>query len=121
MGKKKREGTKKPVPKGFPEQIHIYRRMVIVIENDTIGDRQWNKTVAESLREYANAVNQGWYGNTSPEIMETDNGNKLTILVGTYQMDCEPQKWDQANIRHPRKIIIRKWQTKERKKVMMED
>lgn len=88
-------------------QFHSYRRrvtsrikidpekvMVIIIENDAIGDREWTPTVADSLEEYVRAVRSGYYGNGSVELMETHNGNKLTILAGSYILDSEMLKKD---------------------------
>jgi len=84
---------------------HVYRKMVIIIENDTVGDALWMPKVAETLREYARATEQGFMGHSSPEIMETENGNKLTVLCGTYATESLIDKgYDRSGIHSPKML-----------------
>jgi hypothetical protein len=68
----------------------IARRLVMFIENDTIGDGYWNPTIVKSLREYANLVEKGKAGHTSPEVYESPNGNKITTISGTWLGELLP-------------------------------
>jgi hypothetical protein len=58
------------------------RKLVIVIENDTIGDRRWCPTIAQSLREYASLQETGALD--LPHVYQSPNGNKLTVTGGTW-------------------------------------
>lgn len=62
----------------------IARRIIIYIENDTIGDGYWVPTVAQSLQEYASMIVRKLAGNDMPEVHEAPNGNKLTVIGGTW-------------------------------------
>ena len=58
------------------------RKLVIVIENDTIGDRWWCPTVSQSLREYAALSEKGSLD--LPHVYQSPNGNKLTVTGGIW-------------------------------------
>jgi len=62
--------------------LHAHMKMVIVIENDTIGDNYWCPTVAESLREYASLMRSGSLD--LPHVYQSANGNKLTVTGGVW-------------------------------------
>jgi hypothetical protein len=70
----------------------IARRLVIIIENDTIGDGQWEPMVKQTLQEYIDLIEDGpWiktvdrkpYGDDM-DIHISKNGNKLTAIPGTW-------------------------------------
>ena len=62
------------------------RRMVIVIENDTVGDGIWNPHIVRTLRDYANLLKKTGGSGDWPKCFQSKNGNKITIYSGTY---CE--------------------------------
>lgn len=65
------------------------RKLCIFVENNEIGDGHWNITVAQSLREYADMVERKVAGHTT-EIYISPNGNKLTIIGGTWLGELLP-------------------------------
>jgi hypothetical protein len=67
-----------PVDTGF---LHAHRRLVIVIENDTIGDNLWCPSVSKSLIEYASL---NLTALDLPHVYQSPNGNKLTVTGGTW-------------------------------------
>ena len=70
----------------FKPNFYPRRRVVIVIENDTIGDDLWNPHVVKTLRDYADYSEKTQGAGDSPQCFKFKNGNKLTVYSGTY---CE--------------------------------
>lgn len=62
------------------------RRVVIIIENDTIGDGFWEPLVVKTLRDYADHSGKTGGSGDWPQCFRSPNGNKITIYSGTY---CE--------------------------------
>jgi len=60
------------------------RRVVIVIENDTIGDGLWYPQIAEALRSYANYHEKTHGCGQFPQCFILPKGDKITIDAGTY-------------------------------------
>ena len=71
-------------PNEYVNGMLIQRRLVLIFENDTIGDREWNPRIIKDLRAYCDYVERGYAGHTSPEIYWFDSGNKITVLCGSY-------------------------------------
>lgn len=74
-----------------------YKRIaVLFLENSTIGDGFFPTEVAQTLREYANAIDAGEAGRGKCEIQEGDRGTRLTAIGVAWngeRIPLESQDW----------------------------
>lgn len=62
----------------------ICRRVVMVIENDSIGDKLWSPGFVMSLREYAQHSERTTGAGLFPACYHSTTGDKITVYAGTY-------------------------------------
>ena len=71
------------IPKADFSRLFVRRRMSLSIENNKIGDGIWWTSVAKTLRDLADYMEEteGVGGNLL--LLRTKDGNKLTVLFGS--------------------------------------
>lgn len=63
----------------------IKRIAVIYAENDIVGDSMFTPLLAQALHRYADMIQNYEAGHTTPEVLEHDNGTRLTVVGGLWQ------------------------------------
>ena len=66
---------------------HPYEHLrvaTIHLENTEIQSGMWSLEIAKTLREYAEAVENGDAGQNATAIFDSNGGTKMTIIAGTW-------------------------------------
>lgn len=65
----------------------ICRRVVLVIENDEIGDNLWNRDFVTALIEFAKHSEKTIGAGQFPACFRASTGDKITAYAGTYDRE----------------------------------
>lgn len=63
----------------------IKRVEMLCLENDVIGDGYFALEVAQTLREYADALEQCQLGNRACDVFISPRGTRVTVIGATYE------------------------------------